>query len=236
MTSVVHFDTVKDHWNWRTRQWDSTAFVYIARDNQEYHLPRSPWANPIKLHSDSADARAAALDQYHTWITSSAEGKALLSQLSKLRGRTLVCYCHPKPCHGDVLLELLGEKVRADRLMQTSMDGQIAQKAPLLLWDDGSAGYQINQDKHGRLHRTSEKINTPWGVPGKAYLTLDEWTRDWIKHTLRVHGSAILSGMSQCEYARFRYTTRLKNLQDRQDYRSNMEREILRELIAELEG
>ena len=30
-------------------------------------------------------------------------------QVNELSGKTLVCYCKPHSCHGDVLIELLGE-------------------------------------------------------------------------------------------------------------------------------
>jgi hypothetical protein len=29
-----------------------------------------------------------------------------MAALPELRGKRLVCYCHPLPCHGDVLAEL----------------------------------------------------------------------------------------------------------------------------------
>ena len=30
----------------------------------------------------------------------------LLEEIRKLKGKNLVCFCSPKPCHGDVILEL----------------------------------------------------------------------------------------------------------------------------------
>jgi len=32
---------------------------------------------------------------------------ALLADLHELKGKVLGCYCKPKPCHGDVLVELI---------------------------------------------------------------------------------------------------------------------------------
>lgn len=236
MTRVVHFNTVKDYWNVRAGGWDVPGLEYIGRENPTYHLPQSPWANPIKLHSDSVTVRAQLLDQYHTWLTTTDEGKKLLPHLPKLRGKTLVCWCAPKACHGDVLLELLGEKVRPDQPVQASLDGVQAKRPALLLWDNGGATFKSGMDKRGQLYRTSEPIQHSLGVPGKVYLTHDEWYRDWIKMTLRVTGCAPLSGMKDCEYARFRYETRLEGLEGLDDERSEMETEILHELMAELEG
>lgn len=235
MTIVVHFNQVKERWNWRLQRWDHPdEIVYCGRRNKEHHLPPSPWANPIHLHGDSAAARAQALDQYRAWITTSDEGKALLSKLPTLRGRILVCWCAPKPCHCDVLLELLGEKEYVQQSSQTGLDGVATAKPPLLLWDDGTAHLKVGMNKSGRLYRESEPVKHLMGIPGKAYLTWEAWYRDYLKDTLRVHGATLT--MSHCEYARYRYETRLEGLTDRDDARSAMEREILGELMAELEG
>jgi hypothetical protein len=42
-------------------------------------------------------------DQYRRWLCGQPK---LLAALPELRGRDLVCWCAPLPCHGDVLLEL----------------------------------------------------------------------------------------------------------------------------------
>jgi hypothetical protein len=36
--------------------------------------------------------------------------KSRLTALPELRGRDLVCWCAPLPCHGDVLLELASKR------------------------------------------------------------------------------------------------------------------------------
>ncbi len=33
------------------------------------------------------------------------------TRVEKLRGKKLVCFCAPEPCHGSVYLELLGEEL-----------------------------------------------------------------------------------------------------------------------------
>jgi hypothetical protein len=235
MTTVVHFNQVKERWNWRLQRWDHPdEIIYCGRRNKEYHLPLSPWANPIRMHSDSAEARAQAIEQYRAWITTTEEGLALLPKLPQLRGRILVCWCKPKACHCDVLLELLGEKDHVEQPAQTGLDGVTAAKPPLLLWDEGMAGLKVGMNKSGRLYRDSEAIQLPLGLPGKAYMTWEEWYRDYLKETLRVHGRALT--MNHEEYARYRYVTRLNNLEGRSDQRSNWECAILHELMDELEG
>ena len=36
----------------------------------------------------------------------------LIQELLKLEGQVLGCYCKPKPCHGDVIVQLLGEYLK----------------------------------------------------------------------------------------------------------------------------
>lgn len=54
--------------------------IYIGRKSVAWNLPCSKWHNPYTV--DKAE----------------------------LEGKTLACWCHPKNCHGDVLIRLLNEK------------------------------------------------------------------------------------------------------------------------------
>ena len=45
----------------------------------------------------------AVIAQYERWL---ADQHHLLRALDELRGRDLVCFCAPRPCHGDLLLRL----------------------------------------------------------------------------------------------------------------------------------
>jgi hypothetical protein len=51
--------------------------------------------------------RAEVIAKYREYLLNSPE---LLEQLPELQGKVLACWCTPKPCHGDVLLELLDER------------------------------------------------------------------------------------------------------------------------------
>lgn len=53
--------------------------------------------------------RKEAIENYKNWITN-GEGKELLKHLHELEGCTLGCWCKPKACHGDVLVELINHK------------------------------------------------------------------------------------------------------------------------------
>jgi hypothetical protein len=76
--------------------------VYIGRP--------SKWGNPFThqegtLAAFKVTTRAEAIGRFRWWITE-GDGSHLLNDLHELRGRDLVCWCHPAACHGDVLVEL----------------------------------------------------------------------------------------------------------------------------------
>lgn len=67
--------------------------VYVGRPSR--------WGNPFIL--DSKMLRHIAVDEYRKWIQNQPE---LMTALPELKGKDLVCWCAPLPCHADVLLEL----------------------------------------------------------------------------------------------------------------------------------
>jgi len=67
--------------------------VYVGRG--------SKWGNPFRIGIDGD--RAAVIAKYERWLRSQHH---LLRALDELRGRNLLCFCAPKPCHGDLLLRL----------------------------------------------------------------------------------------------------------------------------------
>jgi len=72
--------------------------VYIGRPIAG--LPRSKWGNPYKIGRDGTREEVIAKFDRHLYDS------GLISQIHELRGRDLVCWCAPDPCHGDVLLRL----------------------------------------------------------------------------------------------------------------------------------
>lgn len=69
--------------------------VYIGRG--------SDWGNPFVIGTDGT--REEVIDKYRKWIIKQPQ----IKNIHKLSGKTLGCFCKPKPCHGDVLVELLEE-------------------------------------------------------------------------------------------------------------------------------
>lgn len=65
-------------------------YVYIGRG--------SKWGNPFRIGKDGN--RAEVIEQYRSMITT------IDADFHELTGKTLVCWCKPLACHGDVLAEL----------------------------------------------------------------------------------------------------------------------------------
>lgn len=79
-------------------------FYYIGRDNVQYGLCESDFHNPYILINETE--RKEVYEKYKNHIRTSPE---LIKKLPVLIGKTLGCYCLPKICHGEALVELLEE-------------------------------------------------------------------------------------------------------------------------------
>jgi hypothetical protein len=79
--------------------------VYIGRDVPERGIHGSKWGNPFVMLAESDTERERVIAAYRDWIVTQPE---LMSSLEELRGKRLGCWCAPRRCHGDVLVELLG--------------------------------------------------------------------------------------------------------------------------------
>lgn len=78
--------------------------VHCKREPYDVYIGRpSKWGNPWKIGVDGT--REDVIRLYERYILDSE----LIHDISDLRGKILGCYCHPKPCHGDVLVRLANE-------------------------------------------------------------------------------------------------------------------------------
>jgi len=91
---------MKHAWN---PQWAAGRIVDRRQtDRYDIFIGRpSKWGNPI-----SGCRRELALRAYEVYLRRRPD---LLAALPELAGKVLACYCHPLPCHGEVLLKLLWE-------------------------------------------------------------------------------------------------------------------------------
>ncbi len=88
--------------------------VHCKKENYDVYIGRpSMWGNPYTHIQDGktlakyvVGSREEAIESYREYVTN-GEGKFLLEHLHELKGKTLGCWCSPKSCHGDILIELV---------------------------------------------------------------------------------------------------------------------------------
>lgn len=83
-----------------------TKVVHHKKENYDIYIGRpSKWGNPFTIGKDGT--RKEIIEKYRKYILSNKE---LLGSLDELEGKVLGCWCKPKSCHGDVLVELIKKK------------------------------------------------------------------------------------------------------------------------------
>lgn len=92
-----------------------TRVVHCKKSSYDVYIGRpSKWGNPYS-HKDGTTAkyrvnsRQEAIEAYRDYILN-GEGKHLLEDLHELEGKTIACWCKPKPCHGDILVEIIEQR------------------------------------------------------------------------------------------------------------------------------
>ncbi len=92
--------------------------VYIGRagvvfiNGSRFPKVSSNFANPFKTGN-----RDEIIQKYRSYIIDKLDkDEALRAELLELKGKNLGCWCYPKNCHGNVLLELIDEysKIKLD--------------------------------------------------------------------------------------------------------------------------
>ncbi len=79
-----------------------TRVVNVRKSGCDVFIGRpSKWGNYYLI---SRYGRKKCIELYREFIL---DNPLLLGQLEELRGKRLGCFCKPKACHGDVLVELL---------------------------------------------------------------------------------------------------------------------------------
>lgn len=92
-TSVVNISSLTVQQELALRRGELEGFVYIGRP--------SKWGNPFAIGKDGN--REEVIEKYRTYMME--QSPILFGELAELVGKMLVCYCKPKACHGDVLVE-----------------------------------------------------------------------------------------------------------------------------------
>jgi hypothetical protein len=92
-----------------------TTVVNVRREPCDVSIMRpGPWGNPHHVglcrRCGRTHTRAEAIALYRAETHAElASGQLRREELEVLRGKRLGCVCAPLACHGDVLVDLLGE-------------------------------------------------------------------------------------------------------------------------------
>lgn len=78
--------------------------LYMGRANKTYNLQESKWHNPFVGRKESE--RNLVIEQYKKYVYSRRD---LLICLPELKNKTLACWCFPKKCHINALIEIMNE-------------------------------------------------------------------------------------------------------------------------------
>jgi hypothetical protein len=80
--------------------------VYIGRPSI-FGNPFTHIKNKDTLAEHVVKSRKEALEKYREYILNNPD---LLDKIEQLRGKTIACWCHPRKCHGDIIIEILNTR------------------------------------------------------------------------------------------------------------------------------
>jgi hypothetical protein len=85
-----------------------TKVVNCSNEPYDVFIGRpSKWGNPFVIGKDGT--RSEVVEKYKKTVVSNPD---LIKSLDELDGKVLGCFCKPKACHGDALIELIEHKKR----------------------------------------------------------------------------------------------------------------------------
>jgi hypothetical protein len=80
--------------------------IYIGRPSI-FGNPFTHIKNKETKAEHIVSTRKEAIERYRHYLLNNPE---LLDKIEQLRGKTLGCWCFPKKCHGDVIIEILNTR------------------------------------------------------------------------------------------------------------------------------
>lgn len=89
-----------------------TRVVHCKKSKYDVYIGRpSIWGNPFSHKDDTlaefkVATREEAIQKYAEWVLTQPK---IMSNLHKLKGKVLGCWCKPLACHGDILAKMVDE-------------------------------------------------------------------------------------------------------------------------------
>lgn len=92
-----------------------TKVVHCKKESYDIYIGRpSKFGNPFEIGIDGD--REVVIKKFKEWLKSGNNFNCknatpekrimIINSLGDLKNKTLGCWCAPKPCHGDILVEL----------------------------------------------------------------------------------------------------------------------------------
>jgi hypothetical protein len=101
---------------------EGNGIIYIGGENKKLDLDAHPLANPFLLNNEPE--WDSVINQYRQWLFAQIKvnNPKVMNALNilklaviKKRPIRLACYCHPKPCHGDVIVRCVNWLLEQDK-------------------------------------------------------------------------------------------------------------------------
>lgn len=73
----------------------------VPDDAVQIGIP-SEYGNPFVIGRDGS--RKQVIEQYKFWVLN--QPKLIRKIRSELKGKSVVCFCSPKACHGDIIIKI----------------------------------------------------------------------------------------------------------------------------------
>ena len=85
-----------------------TVVVNLRKDRYDVYIGRgSMFGNPFPMRCE--EERDKVIEQYKVYFYKRiASDEEFKKGVLALKGKILGCYCKPKKCHGDIIVEYLG--------------------------------------------------------------------------------------------------------------------------------
>jgi SH3-like domain-containing protein len=87
---------------------NSPRVVHLKSEPYDVRIDRQThWGNSFVIGKDGT--REQVIAKYRAWIMAPEQAHMIEYARKVLRGKTLGCWCAPKACHGDILLEIAND-------------------------------------------------------------------------------------------------------------------------------
>lgn len=98
--------------------------VHCKRSPYDVYIGRpSKWGNPFRMASETE--RAQVMMDFAAWVMRPEQDSLRAAAKRELSGKVLGCWCHPRPCHGDVWAVIANSDNPFQAILLDSRTGEV---------------------------------------------------------------------------------------------------------------